>query len=253
MNFRERLKDLRKERGLSLRQLAKQIGYGPAYISRVENNLHPSEKLVRALAEEFKDSGGLDLFYLAGMVIPPDFQEGTSFERRQKLFPRGPEDDAILDGLYPDKDPFEEYDGYNSKSFPDILHALKDPEYREYLWDHGVDQSIISIFPPLRKLLIANIILAQQTELLEKYELTDIQDVCKIAGIDIEAELKKYEHRYRLEGVQDGIRLALSTLKDVLQGQGDYYLQAAFYPPQVARAIADFLAILKRTNLPNED
>ena len=55
MTFGERVRELRKTRGLMLRELGSQIGVGFTYLSRVENGRlnygdYPSEALIRRLA-----------------------------------------------------------------------------------------------------------------------------------------------------------------------------------------------------------
>lgn len=56
MTFGERLRELRKKKGLTLRQLAAEVGVGFTYLSRVETSRmtygeYPSEALIHRLAE----------------------------------------------------------------------------------------------------------------------------------------------------------------------------------------------------------
>ena len=56
MTFGEHLRTLRKARGLTLRQMAAQVGVGFTYLSRVETGRmtygdYPSEELIHKLAE----------------------------------------------------------------------------------------------------------------------------------------------------------------------------------------------------------
>jgi transcriptional regulator with XRE-family HTH domain len=56
MTFGERVRELRKAKGLTLRRLAPRVGVGYTYLSRVENGRlnygdYPSETLIHKLAE----------------------------------------------------------------------------------------------------------------------------------------------------------------------------------------------------------
>jgi len=71
-----RLKRVRQERGLSLRELAKKIDVSATYLSRVENCLEsstPTEKTIRALADALGDAFD-ELMQLAGRV-PEDVEK----------------------------------------------------------------------------------------------------------------------------------------------------------------------------------
>lgn len=71
-----RLKRVRLERGLSLRDTARRVEISPTYLSRIENCLEsspPAEKVIRALADLLEDDFDV-LMQLAGRV-PEDVEE----------------------------------------------------------------------------------------------------------------------------------------------------------------------------------
>jgi len=72
MTFGERVRELRKAKGLTLRQLAPQVGVGFTYLSRVENGRlnygdYPSESLIHKLAEAL-DANEDELLLLAEKI-----------------------------------------------------------------------------------------------------------------------------------------------------------------------------------------
>ena len=72
MHFGERVRQLRRQRGLTQRDLATKIGVSDTYVSKVENqSLHfgdyPSEKFIHKLAEEL-DAEEDELLLLADKV-----------------------------------------------------------------------------------------------------------------------------------------------------------------------------------------
>ncbi len=75
MNFGDRIKELRKAKGASQRDLAAQAGIDFTYLSKIENSkMHPpSEKVIRAMAEAL-DADADELTVLAGKV-PSDITE----------------------------------------------------------------------------------------------------------------------------------------------------------------------------------
>lgn len=78
MRFGEKIRELRKARGLSQRGLGELVGVSFTYISRVENEKldfgdYPSEDLIRKLAKALEADEG-ELFLLA-KKIPEDIRK----------------------------------------------------------------------------------------------------------------------------------------------------------------------------------
>ena len=73
MNFGSRIKELRKKRNISQRELAQKAGIDFTYLSKIENNKAepPSEDLVRNLAKEL-ECDPLELIYLSQRVPAED-------------------------------------------------------------------------------------------------------------------------------------------------------------------------------------
>ena len=72
----QRIRRLRDEKDLGLRETAKKVGISPAYLSRIETNEEktpPGEKVLKGLAEVLDDKIDL-LMSLAGRV-PADVKE----------------------------------------------------------------------------------------------------------------------------------------------------------------------------------
>jgi transcriptional regulator with XRE-family HTH domain len=72
--FGQRIRQLRQEKGLSLRDLAPKVGVGFTYLSKVENGRldfgdYPSEALIHRLAEAL--DGDEDELLLLAEKIPP--------------------------------------------------------------------------------------------------------------------------------------------------------------------------------------
>jgi transcriptional regulator with XRE-family HTH domain len=75
MTLGQRLRELRKSRGLSLRELASRVSVGFTYLSKIENHKleeghGPSEKLIHMLAVEL-DGDEEELLLLAEKVPEP--------------------------------------------------------------------------------------------------------------------------------------------------------------------------------------
>lgn len=72
MTFGDKIRELRKNKGMTLRNLAAKVGVGFTYLSKIENHKleegHcPSEKLIHKLAEEL-DGNEDELLLLADKV-----------------------------------------------------------------------------------------------------------------------------------------------------------------------------------------
>lgn len=85
MNFGERVRELRKARGLSQRELAAQAGIDFTYLSKIENARMepPSEKVILNMAEAL-DTDPDELTLLAGK-IPSDVKERIDVEMIKAL------------------------------------------------------------------------------------------------------------------------------------------------------------------------
>ena len=101
MKFGERLRELRKERGLTLRALAESVGVDFSYLSKIENGKAgylPGADTIRALAD------ALELLELADKV-PPEMERFAGNARARRFLQRAqeiasPDDwDALLNVL----------------------------------------------------------------------------------------------------------------------------------------------------------
>lgn len=106
MNFGERLRQLRREKGLTLRGLAEAVGVDFTYLSKIENGkagYTPGADTIRALAEAL-EADALELLRLADKV-PPEVQGIAGNARARRFLQRAqeiasPADwDALLDLL----------------------------------------------------------------------------------------------------------------------------------------------------------
>src|SRR5260370_23602492 len=106
MKLGRRLRQLRKEKGLTLRSLAEAAGVDFTYLSKIENEkcgYSPGADTIRALATAL-GVDSLELLRLADKV-PPEIQELTATARARRFFERArevasPDDwDALLDLL----------------------------------------------------------------------------------------------------------------------------------------------------------
>jgi transcriptional regulator with XRE-family HTH domain len=73
MNFGERVRELRKAKNLTLRDVAAKVGINFTYLSKIENGKldfsdYPSEKLIRKLAKAL--SGDTDELLLLAEKVP---------------------------------------------------------------------------------------------------------------------------------------------------------------------------------------
>ena len=101
MQFGKRVRQLRNQRQLTQRQLAKKLSVGDTYISKVENeNLHfgdfPSEKFIRKLADVL-DADEDELLLLADKV--PEAIRKRVRERPDAFRTLASLDDKTLDDL----------------------------------------------------------------------------------------------------------------------------------------------------------
>lgn len=106
MEFGTRLRQLRQERGFTLRSLAEAIGVDFSYLSKIENGKAgylPGADTIRALANAL-EVDALDLLELADKV-PPEVQSMAGDAKARRFFRRAkeiasPDDwDALLDIL----------------------------------------------------------------------------------------------------------------------------------------------------------
>lgn len=101
MRLGERIRDLRKAKQLTLRQLASRVDVGYTYLSKVENHKlgeghGPSEELLQRLALEL-DADESELMTLAGKV--PRFVYHSALAQPDAFRAIAELDDAGLDAL----------------------------------------------------------------------------------------------------------------------------------------------------------
>jgi transcriptional regulator with XRE-family HTH domain len=101
MKFGQRIRELRKEKGLGQRALGKLVGVSFTYISKVENHQldfgeYPSEELIRKLAKALKTDED-ELLVLAEKV--PDRIKRRVLERPDAFRKLTELDDKALDRL----------------------------------------------------------------------------------------------------------------------------------------------------------
>lgn len=101
MTFGERLRGLRKAKGLTLRQVAAQVGVGFTYLSRVETGRmtygdYPSEQLIHKLAEAL-DADEDELLLLAEKI--PEKIKAMVFQRPEAFCKLAKLDGRMLDKL----------------------------------------------------------------------------------------------------------------------------------------------------------
>ena len=101
MRFGERLRQLRKAKGFTLRVLAAQVGVGFTYLSRAENERlqygdYPSDALIGKLAKAL-DADADELLFLAKRI--PDRMKRRILERPDAFYTLAGLDDEALDRL----------------------------------------------------------------------------------------------------------------------------------------------------------
>jgi transcriptional regulator with XRE-family HTH domain len=101
MRFGNRLRQLRKAKGLTLRELAKKVGVGFTYLSRAENERlqygdYPSNALIEKLAKAL-DADADELLFLAQRI--PDRMKRRILERPDDFRKLTELDDKALDRL----------------------------------------------------------------------------------------------------------------------------------------------------------
>ncbi len=106
MEFGQRLRELRKGRGLTLRGLAEAVGVDFTYLSKIENGkagYMPGADTIRSLASEL-DADPLELLQMADKV-PPEMEGIASDTHARRFLKRArevasPDDwEALLDML----------------------------------------------------------------------------------------------------------------------------------------------------------
>src|SRR4051794_30900689 len=99
MRFGQRLRELRKAKGYTLRDLAAKVGVGFTYLSRVENERlqygdYPSDDLIGRLAKTL-DADAEELLFLANRI--PDRMKRRILERSDAFRKLTELDDKALD------------------------------------------------------------------------------------------------------------------------------------------------------------
>jgi transcriptional regulator with XRE-family HTH domain len=92
VDFGERLRQLRKERGLTLRALAEAVGVDFTYLSKIENGKAgylPGAETIRALAEAL-GADALELLHWADKV-PPEVQTFARNAKARRFLQRAEE------------------------------------------------------------------------------------------------------------------------------------------------------------------
>jgi transcriptional regulator with XRE-family HTH domain len=106
VRFGQRLRELRREKGLTLRVLAEAVGVDFSYLSKIENDKAgylPGAKTIRSLAEVL-EADALELLRLADKV-PPEVEsfaedaKARRFLRRAQEVASSDDWDALLDLL----------------------------------------------------------------------------------------------------------------------------------------------------------
>jgi len=217
MPFGEYLTALREKRNIGLVALGKKMKFSPSYLSRVEHNtVPPSDKLLNALVRELKDFG---LYAAAGKVIPEDFLPRKLLDLT-RLVPEAEKQWAI--DSYPQSDPWGGY----GHDLPDLLDDSDlSLENVDRLYELGIMPGDIDIYPPLRKKIYGTAFLKSQ------WPHTN----------DKEREL---QHNF-LDGEVAGIKEAFEVFNKIQRENGNYALLAAFYSPQIAKALDNYLQTLK--------
>lgn len=101
MRFGDKIRALRRAKGLTLRALGEQVGVSHAYISKVENGRlvfcdYPSEALIRKLAKAL-DADEEEMFLLAEKI--PEAMRRRIFERPDAFRQIARLDDRRLDRM----------------------------------------------------------------------------------------------------------------------------------------------------------
>lgn len=101
MRFGEKIRALRKAKGLPQRALAKSLGVSFTYLSKIENeNLdfgdYPSEELILRLAKELESDA--DELLILAKKVPPRIRERV-FERPEAFLRFASLDDKTMDRL----------------------------------------------------------------------------------------------------------------------------------------------------------
>jgi transcriptional regulator with XRE-family HTH domain len=104
MTFAERVRELRKGKNLTLRELASKVDINFTYLSKIENGKldfseFPSERLIRKLAKELE--GDVDELLLLAEKIPDEIRKRV-IERPDAFRKIARLDDAALDKLLED-------------------------------------------------------------------------------------------------------------------------------------------------------
>ena len=255
MTFGERVRELRKKHGLSIRSLGKKLGVADSYLSRVERNLVPaSDKLLLSLTEEFQAP---ELFRLAGKIMSTDFMLDSGW--REKIIKVNDEiDKEYIKSLYPSEDPYTNHSPHDKHKLPNLLTL--DEDTCTALHDIGFTPEMINIYPPLRDALIK--LSMQQQPLSSEMACNgsdvpieeNIELVNKILGFDLNNFLNNYASFYLLQGKKEGIISAIEILTKLKDDHGDYFLLAAFYDHNIAEMLSNALDMIKdwRNNPPRK-
>jgi transcriptional regulator with XRE-family HTH domain len=89
MRFGERLREIRKEKGMTLREVAELAGIDFTYLSKIENNripYTPAVGTIRQLAEALKVDS-IDLLTLAGK-LPKELEPLRTNQQARRFFDR---------------------------------------------------------------------------------------------------------------------------------------------------------------------
>jgi HTH-type transcriptional regulator, competence development regulator len=89
MNFGERLREMRKEKGLTLREVAERAGIDFTYLSKIENDripYTPAVETIRQLADALKVDS-IELLTLAGK-LPKELEALKGNKQARRFFDR---------------------------------------------------------------------------------------------------------------------------------------------------------------------
>jgi transcriptional regulator with XRE-family HTH domain len=238
------LRRLREERGLSLRQLAREVGLDSAYLSRIERGLVPaSDTALRALCAYFRAP---EFYAAAGRLMPEDLRPLFAKDRLSDYMLRYQSLMSEFEALesrdadtFPPADPYAVYAEVAPRPLPEVYPADEEYSWRSGYEALGIPLEWIHLFPPLR------------AEVISRYlQLREQEGERARAGTE-EGQMPDQEYLNAStaaaysEGYIAGLLRANGIFRETLDRYGLFWVLAAFLPPQEARLLSDVHAALK--------
>jgi len=232
VQFGKTIRNLREQRNLSLRQLARSLGVHSAYLSKVENGkVSPSEKLIEKLATFFHAPY---LYRLAGRAAPAaQYPQSFEVQTNQNLDAAG----CLAATVYPENDPFAD----RLEGAP----GLEDDEWQEFYDAVGLEFDLINVTPIIRYLVKSAYFYYLDFDSMLCEAMRDMEQLYPNAKPKLDRVIYAALAAGSAQGQNSGLKHAYEILVHTLRTQPEWFF-GSFFARREAEALFLFHQLLQK-------